>query len=313
MKTILTGKKKGLLRGPREGIGRRVFEVCNIIIQVLLAVLFLGPYINVLAKALNAASDTALGGVLFWPRQWTWDNFDVVLSDSSLWTSLLVTAARVVIGSAIALAVTYLAAYGLLKRDLWCRKFFLGFLTVPMFISGGVVANYIIYAKLGVFNTFWVYILPAAFSFFYMVVIRTYLQSIPESLREAARVDGANEFVVMFKIMLPLSMPIIATILLWNAVGYWNDWTTTLYYVRSPRLYTLQYVLQLALKETERIQEMIANAIASGKPLGNISYEITGESIQSAQIIVSTLPIVLIYPFLQKYFIKGVMIGSVKE
>ena len=297
----------------KESVPRRIFIVFNTVLLILLSFVFLAPYVNILAKSLNAASDTALGGVTFWPRDFTWDNFDVVINDASTWTGLKVTIARVVIGSLFSLLITYCAAYALLKKQLWGRGIIVAILTVPMFISGGVVANYIVYAKLNLYDTFAVYIFPTSFSFFNMVIIRTFLGTIPESLKESARLDGANEFQVLYKIVIPLSMPIIATILLWNVVGHWNDWTTTLYNINSPQLYTLQYNLQIALKETSKVQQMIADAIASGRPLGDIDYNITGESIQSAQIIFSTLPIVMVYPFLQKYFIKGVMIGGVKE
>lgn len=254
-----------------------------------------------------------LGGIGLWPRKWTWDNFNVVLGDPGTWSGLKITALRVVLGSLLSIFVIYAAAYVLLRKGLRFRKFIVTFLTLPMFISGGLISNYIIYAKLGIYNTFLVYILPGAFSFFNMVVIRTYLAGIPEALRESARIDGASEFVILLKIMLPLSMPIVATVLLWCAVAHWNDWTTTLYYILDSSLFTLQYNLQLAFKEAETVQNMIADAIATGRPLGDISTDISGESIQAAQIIVSTLPIVVVYPFLQRYFIHGVMIGSVKE
>lgn len=297
----------------KDGVGRNVFVVCNTLLLILLSFLFIAPYLNVFAKALNSAKDTALGGVGLFPRKLSWDNFDIVLKDSGTWQGFKITILRVIIGSLFSLAITYMAAYALLKKHLWGRVFFVSFLTIPMFIGGGLIANYIIFAKIGIYNTFWVYIFPSSFSFFYMVIIRTYLQSIPESLREAARIDGASELRIMWSVMLPLSMPIVATILLWNAVGHWNDWTTTLYYINSPRLYTLQYNLQISLKETEKIQQMIAEALASGRPLGDISSDISGESVQAAQIIVSTLPVIVLYPFLQKYFIKGVTLGGVKE
>ena len=292
---------------------RKVFVVTNTVLLVLLSCVFLFPYLNVLAKSLNDASDTALGGLTVFPRAFTLTNFKVVFADETLMSSFFVTVAYVVIGSAWALFVNYSAAYALLQKTLWAKKIFLAILTIPMFISGGLISNLLIYAKLKVYNTFFVYILPQAFSFFNMVVIRTYLSGISDSYREAARIDGASEITVMLKIYLPLSMPIVSTILLWTAVSYWNDWTTSLYYIRNSSLYTMQYVLQQSLKETNRIQTLIANAIANGLPIGNVDSSVSGDSIQSAQIIVTTLPILLVYPFLQKYFIKGVMIGGIKE
>lgn len=310
MKTMMMHNRHNRIK---RSTVRYVFIICNTIFMLLMAFVFVGPYINILAKALNSAKDTMLGGIGLWPRKWTWDNFNVVLGDPGTWSGLKITALRVVLGSLLSIFVIYAAAYVLLRKGLRFRKFIVTFLTLPMFISGGLISNYIIYAKLGIYNTFLVYILPGAFSFFNMVVIRTYLAGIPEALRESARIDGASEFVILLKIMLPLSMPIVATVLLWCAVAHWNDWTTTLYYILDSSLFTLQYNLQLAFKEAETVQNMIADAIATGRPLGDISTDISGESIQAAQIIVSTLPIVVVYPFLQRYFIHGVMIGSVKE
>ena len=254
-----------------------------------------------------------LGGLTFWPRVWSRDNYAVVLGDSTTWTGFRVSVLRVLVGSAFSLIVNYMAAYALLKKGLRFKKLIILIFTIPMFVSGGLIAEYIYFPKLGIYNTFWVYILPNAFSFYNMVIIRTYLQGIPETLFESARLDGAGEFIVLFKITLPLSMPIVATILLWSAVANWNDWTTTLYFVENQDLFTLQYNMQMAIKQTETVQQMIANALESGRPLGDIDADITAESIQAAQLIVTTVPIIMVYPFLQRYFMSGVMIGSVKE
>lgn len=297
----------------KKSASRKTFIAINTVVLALLTCLFIAPYIHIFAKALNVASDTALGGIIFLPRKWTFDNMMIILIDENTWYGFVVTVARVIIGSALALLVTFFAAYAMIRKGLHFRKAIVAYLTIPMFFGGGLIANYYIYAKIGVLNTFWVYILPNAFSFYNMVVIRTYLQTIPESLRESARLDGATELTVLWKIMMPLSKPIIATILLWNAVFYWNDWTTTLYYVTDPNLYTMQYNLQQVLKETERFNSLIQNAQQSGRPFGDLTSSLTSEAVQSAQIIVSTLPIVIVYPFVQKYFVQGVMLGSVKE
>ncbi len=311
IKTIKFGKSKLKKASP----ARKVFIVFNTILMILLSLTFLLPYVNILAKSFNAARDTMLGGLTFWPRVFTTDNYNVVFGDSSTWTGFRVSVIRVIVGSAFSLFVTYMAAYALLRKGLRFKKIIVLFFSIPMFVSGGVISEYIVYGKnmLGIYNTFWVYIFPHTFSFYNMVVIRTYLQGIPDSLLESARLDGAGELTILRCIMLPLSMPIVATILLWSAVSHWNDWTTTLYFVENSSLFTLQYNLQLAVKQTETVQSMIADAIESGRPLGDIDTDITAESIQAAQLIVTTVPIICVYPFLQKYFMSGVMVGSVKE
>lgn len=293
--------------------GRKVFVALNTIFLVLISLTFVLPYMNILGKAFNESKDTMLGGLTFWPRKWTWDNFNVVLNDTKTWSGLLVSVLRVVIGSAISLFINYSTAYVLLRKGLRFKKAIVLFMILPNYISGGLVSQYVIYAKLGVFNTFWVYVLPNAFTFYNMIIIRTYLDNVSESLRESARLDGAGEFTILFKIMLPLSMPIVATMLLWSAVGHWNDWSTTLYFIRDKSLYTLAYNLQLAVKEADILKEMIQDAIESGRPLGSIDTDITGESLQAAQLIFTTLPIVCLYPFFQRYFMQGIMIGGVKE
>ncbi len=160
---------------------------------------------------------------------------------------------------------------------------------------------------------FYLNCVPAHKSYPNMVIIRTYLQGLSESLLEAARLDGAGEVTILVKILLPLSMPVVATVLLWSAVSHWNNWTDTMYFIKNKDLYTLQYNLQMMTKETQMVEQMVADAIASGRPLGDIDSDISGESIQAAQLIFTTLPIVCVYPFIQKYFITGITLGGVKE
>ena len=297
----------------RMSVSRRIFVVCNTVFLLLLSFVFIAPYLNILAKSFNSAKDTMLGGVTFYPRVFTLDNYDIVLKDPNIGHSAIISVLRVISGSLFSLFLQYSVAYVLLRRGLPFRKAIVMFFTIPMFINGGLISEYIIYAKLGLYNNFLIYVLPASFSFYNMVIIRTYLQGIPESLIESARLDGAGEFTILWKIMLPLSMPIVATILLWCAVAHWNDWARTLYFVDNPDLYTLQYHLMLAEKKAESLTQMIQNAMETGRPLGTIDTDISGESVQAAQTIITTVPIVLTYPFFQRYFVSGVTMGSVKE
>ena len=294
-------------------LSRKIFIVCNTILLLLCSFAFLAPYINILAKSFNAAGDTMLGGVTFYPREFTLENYDIVLKDPNIGQSAIISLLRVVAGSLFSLLLQYSVAYVLLRKGLPGRGAIVMFFTIPMFISGGLIAEYIIYAKLNLYDNFLIYILPHSFSFYNMVIIRTYLMGIPESLLESARLDGAGEITILFKIMLPLSMPIVATILLWCAVAHWNDWARTLYFVDNEDLYTLQYRLLLAKKDVLELEKMIQNALESGRPLGTIEGDVSGESIQAAQTIITTVPIVLTYPFFQRYFVSGVTMGSVKE
>lgn len=291
----------------------RVFEFFNYTFILILTTIFLFPYLNVLAKAFNESGDTALGGVTFYPRVFTFVNMTTILKDPDITLAIVITLTRVLTGTALALFVQFMAAYAIAQKGMKGRKWFLMFFAVPMFISGGLIPHYILYSNINLINNFLVYILPTVFSFYNMIIIRTYIDTIPVSLPESARLDGANEFVIFSRIMLPLCLPILATITLWSAVGYWNDWTTTLYFVTKKNLFPLQYLLMQVINESSRIQAMLQQAIEAGKNTDELVQNATPESLKAAQIALTTLPIILVYPWLQKYFIKGVMIGSIKE
>ncbi|MBP3360832.1 MAG: carbohydrate ABC transporter permease [Clostridia bacterium] len=295
-----------------KSVSYRIFLAFDYILLISLTLIFLFPYLNIMAKAFNDSADTALGGLTFYPRSFTFQNIKTILGDKSIVNSAFISVARVVIGTLVAIIVQFLSAYALSVQDLKGRRAVLFFMMIPMFFTGGLIPQFILYSKIKIINTFWVYILPYSFSFYNMVIIRTYIKSLPQSLLEAARLDGAGEFRILVRIIIPLSMPVIATVVLWLMVGYWNDWSTTLYFVTKKRLFTLQYLLMQVINESERVQSLIQQAIEQGLS-GNVKIQTTPESLKSAQVIVTTLPILCVYPFLQKYFIKGVMIGSVKE
>lgn len=296
--------------------GYKIFQAFNVLVMIMMGVITLFPYIHVMAKAFNDGLDTAMGGITIFPRIPTLENFQTILSDPEIYQAARVTLMKVLIGTILALIVQFGAAYGLRKKNLKGRMAILTFLMIPMFLSGGLIPTYILYSRIGLLNNFLVYVIPGLFSFYNMIIIRTYMNSaIPDSLEESAKIDGANEIFIFFKIILPLSIPILATITLWVAVAEWNSWTDTLYFVTNPRLHTLQYKLMQIVKESERIIKMMQIAAERGEDISQMAEQlkVTPESLMSAQIVVTTIPIILVYPFLQKYFIKGVMIGAVKE
>lgn len=297
----------------KGSVGQRVFQVFLAIILVLISAIFIFPYLHVLAKALNSSSDTALGGLTIYPRKFTFQYISIVLQDSGILVGLRNSIAVTVLGSVFTVAINYIAAYALWQKKFWGKNVIVWFLTIPMFISGGLVANYVIYSKIGMIDNFLVYILPGSFNFFTVVFIRTYLTGVSTTYVEAAQIDGASEIKIAVKIILPLSMPIIAVMLLRAAVGYWNNWSTTLYYIDSPSLYTLPYYLQLSIKNSQEIERVLQEAIEQGRVFGDASSGVPSESLQAAQTIVSTLPLVCLYPFFQKYLAKGVSLGGIKE
>lgn len=291
--------------------GERIFKIINFVFMILLCIITLYPYINQLAVSLNDSSDTIFGGITIYPRQFTLQNFITVFANSGFVEALVNSVIRVLIGTASGLIVITGAAYALMRKNLPGRNFFLSLLIIPTFISGGLIPTYILYRYLSLMNSFMVYILPMAFSFYYMIIIRTYLQSIPQSLEESAVIDGANELQILIQIILPLSLPVMATVTLWLGVQHWNDWVTSLYFITKSDLYTLQYIMYKVVKEAELVNQMAAQQAMTG---GGVQVpKVTPESVKSATIIIATLPIIMLYPFLQKYFIHGVMIGAIKE
>jgi len=297
--------------------GYRAFTICNAIFMVAILIVMAYPYVNVLAKALNDSQDTMLGGITLWPRVPTLANFQGLLSDKLLVNSIFISIYRVAIGTILALIVRFMAGYALAQRYLVGRKSILIFFMIPMYFGGGLIPQYMLYKTLGLINNFWVYVLPGMFAFFEMIMIRTYMNTLPDSLYESAKLDGANHFQIFIRLTIPLSIPILATVTLWTAVAHWNDWVTTLYFVPTRKdLYTLQYVLSEIIREADRIKGMIRAMIEAGESMEDVAKQniaTTPEALRAAQVILTTLPIIMLYPFLQKYFIKGIMIGAIKE
>lgn len=293
--------------------GERIFAVCNYVILTLLTLTFIFPFLNVLATALNSSADTALGGLTFYPREFTMTHFKVVFNDAGTWKAFTVSVTRVIVACAVSIVIEYFTAYALNRRTLPFKGFFAVYFMVPMFISGGLISQFIVYADLGIYNTFLVYIIPSAFSFYNTMILCQYMKGIPQSLCESARLDGARELTIIIKIMMPLSMPIIATVLLWTAVAHWNTWTDSMYFVLDENLHTLQYYLQKLINNGRATEKVLADAKEKGLLIGELDTGTSAECLKSAQIIFTSLPIICIYPFLQKYFVSGVMIGSVKE
>ncbi len=296
----------------KRSYGQKIFNVFNISFMILLCVVTLYPYINQLAVSLNDGQDTIFGGITIFPRKFTLENYVTVFTNSGFVNSLLISVSRVIVGIFIGILVTTGAAYAMAKKGFPGKNFFITLLIIPTYISGGLIPMYMLYRHLGLMNNYLVYILPAAFTFYNMIIIRTYFQSIPVSLEESAIIDGANEVQILFKIMLPLAMPVMATVTLWIGVSHWNDWTTSLYFISKKSLFTLQYVMYKVTKEAELVNQ-IAAARAMAGDSGGQAIKVTPESVKAATIIVATIPIVMLYPFLQKYFIQGVMIGAIKE
>lgn len=290
----------------------KTFLAVNAIVLICISALMIYPYLNQLAIALNDGNDSALGGITIFPRKFTLINFQTILSDPSVEKATLVSVLRTVLNVVIHLFVTFSAAYALTRRNLRGRSVINKVFMLTMYINAGTIPTYILYRYLGLINNFWVYVLPYSFSFYNMIIMRSFIQELPIALEESALLDGANELVIMLRIIVPLSKPVLATIALWVAVGQWNDYSSTLMYVTDKNLFSLQYLMLRIIKQGEALKQIGLDQ-AMGADTVAATAQTTSESIKAAMLIVSTVPILCIYPFLQKYFVKGVTLGAVKE
>lgn len=296
----------------KRPLAQRVFNFFNVTFMILFCLTIIIPYLNVIAVSLNDSSAGGTTGFMLIPRKFTLVNYKALFRDDSIIRAALVSVVRVVAAVALHFAVEFPCAYALSKKYLPGRRVISTYLIIPTYISGGLVATYLLYSKIGLLNNPLVYVLPGLFSFFTFTLFRNYLGTISDSFEESAMIDGAGPFRIMISIYMPLCTPIIATFVLLESVSHWNDWTTTLYYMTTQKWNTLQYELQRVLKESERITSMIRAAVENGDIPPAVSVQ-TSAGLRNAQIIVSTLPIILVYPFLQRYFISGITLGGVKE
>jgi putative aldouronate transport system permease protein len=295
----------------RRSAGEITFDTLNGLFMILVAVIMIYPFWYVLVYAFNTSSNAAAGGLWLWPREFTLGNIAYVIGRSNVQRAYIVTIARTIAGPVLHLLVTGLAAYSLSKRQLPGRKAITYYLIVPMFLGAPLVATYVLYARIGLMNNFLVYILPGAFSFFMMAIARALFEEMPASLEESAKMDGAGYLRIFFRLVLPLSTPIVATILIFSAVGNWLDFFTNYIFVQTPKLATLQYLLFLIVNQNQASQGMMGPMKIETEAMGEI--KISTETIKATTLVVITLPIIFIYPFFQGYIIKGLLIGSIKE
>ncbi len=304
-------KKTGRLGGPAS-IGETSFDILNVAGMLMLCLITLYPFWYVLVLSLNDGADAAKGPIWFWPREFTFVNYLYVFQNPYITNSFVISILRSVVGSVSLVAVILLAAYSLSKKYLPLRKYILYFLLIPMFVGGSVIANYVVIVKLGLMNNFLVYILPSAFSFFFMIIVRTFIEQLPEGLDESARIDGAGDLHIFLRIVIPLSKPIIAAMLFFGIVGHWLEFGTNLFYITDRSLYVVQYVLYMVVLSNQS-GDMLALMQATGKVPTNVGQTLpTPQVLKMSTLITITLPLLFIYPFFQKYFIKGLMVGAIK-
>lgn len=292
--------------------GDRLMVAVIYILLTLLGFVTFYPFWNSLVISFNSGLDTSLGGVTFWPRVWTLDNYRIVFEDKRLIHAFFVTVARTVVGTLTSILATAILAYGMTKKELIGRKFYMIFFIVTLYFSGGLIPTYLLIRGLGMMNTFWVFIVPTLISVWHMIIFRTFFHGLPEGLQESAKIDGCGHWGTLFRVVLPLSGPVIATLSLFTAVFHWNEWFLPSIYISSEKLMPIQTLLRQILNSRVVTENLSSLDTAAQAALGRMQT-ITTKSLSMAIMMVATIPIVCVYPFLQKYFVKGVLIGSLKE
>ena len=304
MEAVTTKRRKSR---KKTSVADKVFVTLNTLFMIMFVIITLYPVLNTLAISLNDGTDALRGGTYLLPRKFTWKNYITVLQKDNLIMGAYITVARTVIGTALALFANAILAFIVSRKRFMFKKQLSLFWVITMYVNGGMIPTFLLFKTLHLTNSFWVYVIPGMFSAFNMLVIRTYMNGISDSLEESAQLDGAGYTTIFLKIISPLCKPVYATVALFVAVGQWNSWFDAMLYNRmSANLTTLQYELMKLLSS-------VTNQGNSVEAMKNAAGSVTPTSVRAAATILTMLPIICLYPFLQRYFVTGLTIGGVKE
>ncbi|WP_372629299.1 carbohydrate ABC transporter permease [Cohnella sp.] len=292
----------------KNSVGGRIFDLFNVVTLVLLAFVMLYPFWNQLIISFNVGIDTSRGGLYFWPREFTLDNYVYMFNKGGLGKGALISVLRVVVGTVTTLFCSGLLAYITTVRWYSGRRFTRFVFLITMYFSGGLVPTYLLMNQLNLVETFTIYWLPGLFSAYYMLLISSYMYNLPDALSESARMDGCGELRIYVQIIAPLCLPVFAAVAVFSAVGHWNSWFDVMLYNSSGNWDTLQVYLRKILLDIEQISKLMNDQQQMEE-----MRKLTPVSIRASTTILVTLPIVAAYPFMQKYFIGGITIGAVKE
>lgn len=304
MEAVTTKRRKSR---KKTSVADKVFVTLNTLFMIMFVIITLYPVLNTLAISLNDGTDALRGGIYLLPRKFTWKNYITVLQKDNLIMGAYITVARTVIGTALALFANAILAFIVSRKRFMFKKQLSLFWVITMYVNGGMIPTFLLFKTLHLTNSSWVYVIPGMFSAFNMLVIRTYMNGISDSLEESAQLDGAGYTTIFLKIISPLCKPVYATVALFVAVGQWNSWFDAMLYNRmSANLTTLQYELMKLLSS-------VTNQGNSVEAMKNAAGSVTPTSVRAAATILTMLPIICLYPFLQRYFVTGLTIGGVKE
>lgn len=289
----------------KRSIGDRVFDAFNVMLMVLLSISIIYPFWNLLMQSLNQGYAT-VNNLQLLPERFTWFNYEHVLSNRFIWIGYRETLVRTLVGTTLSIFATMLGAYALSKQYLPGRRLWMLMVVVPMFFSGGLIPSYLWNVQLGLRNTRWALILPGLVSSYNLIVMRNFFQGVPKDLEESARIDGANNWQILFRIYLPVSTAVLATITLWLMVGHWNAWFDATIYINKAEMYPVQVVLRRILLEgTQQLMDIAPET-------NEVGQMASPDNVKAASVFVAMLPIMCVYPFLQKYFVKGTLLGAIK-
>ena len=293
--------------------GDIVFNIINYTVFILLTILCVYPFYYLFINTISSNQLSANGAINWYPQQIQWKNYIAVFKLEGLPNAFFVSVMRTVIGTALTVFASAYLGFMFTQERMWKRKFWYRFVIVTMYFNAGLIPGFIINYNLGLTNNFWVYVLPAIVQPFNIILVKTYIESTPKSLQEAASIDGAGVLKIFFRVVLPISMPILATIAIFSAVGQWYSLQDTLIYVTDQKLYSLQYLLYSYINSANSLASLIMSSPGlSGSAIADLATRQTPTSIRMTVSIIVIIPILLVYPFFQRYFVKGIMIGAVK-
>ena len=292
------------------GLNRNTaFDWINYAVMVILAFVMIYPLWYCVAGSLNEGMDYLRGGVFLWPRKWTFANYKAVFLDSAILNAFWVTIWKCLVGTVTSVLCTAMVAYAITRPKLRLKKLYIPFIMLTMFFSGGLIPYFILIVDLGLYDSFWVYVIPTMFSAYNMIIIQSFMRELPSELIESAKLDGASEYRIFFQMILPLSKPVLATIALFTVVTHWNSYFDSMMYTSSQELQTIQLFLKKVITDPS-VSRGLGSAATIAIP--DQAATLTPQVVKLATMVVTALPVVCIYPFLQRYFVKDVTVGAVK-
>ena len=292
--------------------GDRTFQVINILIFAIFAIICAYPFYYLIINSISANDLSSSGKVNFLPHGFQLENYVKVFQLNGLGTAAMVSLGRTVIGTICTVLASVYLGFMFTQQRMWHRKLWYRFMVITMYFNAGLIPMYMTMKTLHLTNSFWVYIIPAIVQPFNIIMAKTYVESIPPALQEAAEIDGAGTMTVFAKVILPTCKPIMATIAIWSAVGQWNSFQDTLIYITDQKLYSLQYLLYTYLNQASSLATMVQQSGGNVSAVANLATQQTPTSIRMTISVIVVLPILFVYPIFQKSFVKGIMIGSVK-